>query len=722
MTLTRTARISSPLDEELLFFSMTARESLGRPFAYQLEVLAPDERIDLSELLGKTLTVELELNDGGVREFNGFVTSFELCGEVGRYVCYRAELRPWLWLLSQTQNCRIFQNQTVPDVMKSIFREHGFTDFVESLSSEYRTWEYLVQYRESDLNFVSRLMEQEGIYYFFRHESGKHQMILADSYSAHEALSGYAEIPYFPPQSGEQRDRDHIDSWRAVRRIRPGVCSAADFDFERPKAKLASTLRSPQEHAKADYELYDYPGEFRDMGEADTQVRVRLEQEQVDYETTTGAGNARNLLVGALFTLAEYPRDDQNKEYLVVDARYELRVSNYESIEAGNEAPDYRCSFVAIDSKRPFRAGRNTPKPLVEGPQTATVVGQQGQEIWTDEYGRVKVQFHWDRLGSSDENSSCWVRVAQIWAGSGFGGIHIPRIGQEVIVDFLEGDPDRPIIVGRVYNADNMPPYGLPQNQTQSGIKSRSSKDGTPDNFNEIRFEDKKGQEELFIQAEKNQTTKVKVNQSISVGGSRSISVGGDESTSVTGTRSATIEKKETQTFNDARVMTVATTDDVTVTGKHTGKYDGTREVTVQDVDTLTVNGNKVAIVHGSYDIVADTLLKITQGGNTLAIENKIDAVSEGPITFSNGQASIALKDGKVVIDAANELTLTCGAASITLKNDGTIEVSGAQKVALSGGSGTVELSAPGATMGGPKVTVQGAAMTEITGAMVKIN
>ena len=720
---TRTARVITPdANAGLLFLSMIGTESLGRPFEYTLELLAPDESVDLSELLGQTLTVELELVDGSVREFSGYVTSFSLAGELGHRVRYLATLRPWLALLGHRRNCRIFQNQTVPDVLKAMFREHGFSDFVESLSAEYRTWEYLVQYRESDFQFVSRIMEQEGIYYFFRHSEGKHHLVLADSYSAHEGVPGYDTIPYFPPQTTERRERDHVDSWRAARQIRSGAYTAADYDFERPKAKLASALSLPAEHARADYEVFDYPGEFRDTTEADAQVRIRLEEEQVDQDLAKGAGNARGLQTGALFSLADFPREDQNKEYLVVSATYHLRVDDYESIGTGTEGPDYRCEFTAIDSRRPYRAPRTTKKPIVEGPQSAVVVGQKDQEIWTDEYGRVKVQFFWDREGQLDENSSCWVRVSQLWAGSGFGGIHIPRIGQEVIVDFLEGDPDRPVITGRLYNADNMPPYTLPQNQTQSGIKSRSTKDGTPDNFNEIRFEDKKGEEELFIHAEKTQTTKVKGSQSISVDGSRSISVGGDESTSVTGTRSTTVQKKETQTFNDARVMNVTSTEEVTIGGQHTGTYNSGRETTVETLEKATVNGKKETKVTAEYNITADSQFKVNQGADELLIKDKVTVTSAGEIRLSNGGCQVELKDGKISLTADAEISLSCGGASITLKKDGSIEVMGSQKVALTGGQGSVELAQAGATVSGPKTSIAAAGVNEITGSVVKIN
>ncbi|HEY2901175.1 MAG TPA: type VI secretion system tip protein VgrG, partial [Polyangia bacterium] len=310
-----------------------------------------------------------------------------------------------------------------------------------------------------------------------------------------------------------------------------------------------------------------------------------------------------------------------------------------------------------------------------------------------------------------------------MWAGANWGSLYIPRIGQEVIVQFLGGSPDRPIITGSVYNANNLPPYTLPDNKTQSGIKSRSSKGAAPSNFNEIRFEDKKGAEELFFQAEKNQTTKVKHDQSISVGADRSVSVGGNESISVTGTRSSTITKKEKQTFVAEREMNVGKTDTVTVTDKHTGTYHGGREQTVEKGDVLTVQASdKTTTVHGQYNVTADAQFQVMQGPNKLLIKDAVDVDSQGPITVHNPKCSVELKDGKITVTAAEEMVLQCGSASISLKKDGTIEINGAQKVLATGGGSGVELVQAGATVSGTKTTMSGTALAEITGAIVKIN
>jgi len=718
----REVKIKSPLGEDVLLFEkMHGQEDLSGGFDYQLSVLSENHAIDLSKLLGKTITLKMELPKKGHRFFNGHVVSVSMEGTTHRHSRYNLALRPWTYLLSLSSTSRIFQNKTVPEIVKKVFRDAKFTDFDgDSLHGTYRTLEYSVQYRESDLNYVNRLMEQEGIYTYFRHENGKHTLVLADSVSAHAATPGYETVPYFAVDEAEEQHEDAIGYWSVGRQIRPAAFSSSDYDFTKPTAKLLTRLKRPIVEGHA-YEVYDYPGEYLTSAEGEQHVKVRLDELQANFEVTHAAGTVHGLFAGALFTLDGHPRADQNVEYLVTSATYDIAGNAHDTGE--HEDKRFRGSYTCLNSQTQFRRHSRTPRPKVDGPQTATVVGKAGEEIYTDQYGRVKVKFHWDLHADKNEKSSCWVRVSQVWAGAQWGAMHIPRIGQEVIVDFLEGDPDRPIITGRVYNGLQMPPYALPDNMTQSGIKSRSTPGGAPSNFNEIRFEDKKGKEELFIQAEKDQNTRVKHNQSISVEGDRSVSVGGNETISVTGTRSSTITRKETQTFKDAREMTVTLTDTETITGKHTGRYHGGREETVESGDTLTVVGsNKVVTVHGQYNTTADAQFQVMQGPNKLLIKDAVDVDSAGPIHLHNPTSSIELKAGVLTITSATEIVLECGASKISLKSDGTIELAGAQKVKASGAASGLQLDAAGAAMSGTKATVSGTAMTEITGAVVKIN
>ena len=494
-------------DDVLLLQRMAGEESLGRLSEFHLDLLSTDADIGLESVLGTNATVRYQQPKGGVRYFNGFVSEFRYVGERGNYAAYEMTLRPWLWFLTRTSDCRIFQNKKVPDIITDLFREHGFTDYEDALTGDYREWEYCVQYRETDFDFVSRLMEQEGIYYYVKHHNGNHQIVLADSYSAHDIYPDYSEIPCMP--SDRPVHTEHISQLDVKTQVLPGVVALNDFNFKKPKADLRANGPKSRSHPRADYEIYDYPGEFEERGDGEGYARKRIEELHSLYEIASGRGNAAGLAVGYLFNLTDHPRQRQNREHLITDASYEMRSEEYET-GAGGVGPGeqyFLVEFSTIHSQEQFRPRRITPQPTIKGPQTAIVVGKAGEEIWTDEYGRVKVQFHWDRYGAKDENSSCWIRVSQDWAGKRWGSLNIPRIGQEVIVDFLEGDPDRPIVTGRVYNADAMPPYELPGEKTKSTLKSNSSKGGG--GFNEIRFEDKKGEEQIFVHGEKNQDIRI---------------------------------------------------------------------------------------------------------------------------------------------------------------------------------------------------------------------
>ena len=524
----RLAKITSPLGPDVLLLNqMGGGEELGRLFTYDLQLTSLDANIDLNQLLGKPMSVGLQLADGGERHFHGIVAQCSQSIDQGQFASYQVTLRPWLWLLSRTSDCRIFQNLSIPQIIKQVFRDLGFSDFEDALSRPYREWEYCVQYRETSFDFVSRLMEQEGIYYFFRHEQDRHVLVLADAYGAHTTVPGYASIPYYPKDE-QQRERDHMHNWHLAQQVQPGSLELNDYDFQRPSASIDVRSAMPRPHTAGDYPLYDYPGTYVQSADGEHYARTRIEALQTLHEQIEFSGNARGLGSGHLFSLTGFSRQDQNREYLIVGIRYNIHQESLES-GGGSGSAQYESSLTCIDAQQSFRPLANTYRPIVKGPQTALVVGPKGEEIWTDQYGRVKVHFYWDRHDQSNENSSCWIRVSQSWAGKNWGSMQIPRIGQEVIVSFLEGDPDRPIVTGRVYNAEQTVPYDLPENATQSGMKSRSSKGGTPANFNEIRMEDKKGLEQLYIHAERNQDIVVEVDESHSVGHDRNKSIGHDE-------------------------------------------------------------------------------------------------------------------------------------------------------------------------------------------------
>ncbi|MBI5017318.1 MAG: type VI secretion system tip protein VgrG [Deltaproteobacteria bacterium] len=679
MAKSRFADVKSPLGPNaLLLRRMVARESLGRLFEFELDLLSRDESLSFDDVLGQEMAVSVELPGGARRPFHGVVSQFAQTGRVGSYAAYRAVLRPWLWFLTRAADCRIFQEKTVPDIIKEVFRTHGFTDFDQTLNGSYRTWDYCVQYRETDFDFVSRLMEHEGIYYFFKHEAAKHTLVLADSYSSHSTIPGYETVPYYPPSENAVRETDHVFEWNVARELQPGAVALTDFDFEKPRAGLATKSSVQRKHAQAAFEVYDYPGDYLTTAHGDAYARARVEELQAQFELATGRGTARGVTAGGLFRLTDYPRQDQNREYLIVSASHQVTSEEYETGGGSGAGPSYACTFSAIQSRQAYRSPRVTPKPVVQGPQTAIVVGKAGEEIWTDKYGRVKVQFHWDREGKNDEKSSCWVRVAQVWAGKNWGAMHIPRIGQEVIVDFLEGDPDRPIVTGRVYNADEMPPYELPANQTQSGIKSRSTKQGGTENFNEIRFEDKKGEELLTIHAEKNQDISVENDETHSVGHDRKKTVGNDETTDVKANRTESVGKNESITIGENRTESVGKDETITI--------DGNRTESVAKDETITISGNRTEDVTKDETITingkrTETVAKdesITISGNRTKGVSKDDTLNVGGKRTSSVDKDDLLTVGKnLAVQAGDEIVLQVGDASITMKKDGTIQIKG---------------------------------------------
>lgn len=469
----RPISITIPLGDNVLGLrSIVVKEQLSRPFTIEAQFSSLDPDIAFDAIVGHPVVVSLTLSTGPERRWHAVVSRFSFIGRHEQYFHYEATLVPWLWALTRTSDCKIFQEQTVPDIVQNVLREGGWSDFELRLSGQYPKWEYCVEYRETDFNFVSRLLEQEGIAYHFKHSEDKCTLVFVDEKAAYDPLPDFAEL-YYRPEGGEERLQDTITSWRVEREVQPTKYSLNDYNFTVPRQALLGTAQVSRAHALNDGKIFDYPGEYEIVGEGERLAQIRLEELQVGLETVEAATSCVAVTAGALFSLKEHPRADQNREYLITSTRLSIDAGEFSSDPA--EAPTAECSFSAIPSEQTFRPSRVTPKPIVQGLQTAVVTGPAGQEIYVDKHGRVKVQFHWDRYGKRDENSSCWIRVSQSWTGKGWGHIANPHIGQEVIVAFLEGDPDRPMIVGRVYNGDNPPPYPLPGAAAMIGMKSQST-------------------------------------------------------------------------------------------------------------------------------------------------------------------------------------------------------------------------------------------------------
>lgn len=723
----RAIHLKTPLaDDVLLPRQVTGTERFSEPYRYELQLLSEQGNINPDEILGKTVCVSYDLpSGGGTRYFHGFVTEFGQVGYRNRLHEYQATVRPWFWLLTRTSDCRIFQQRTVPEIFQEVCKAWGFTDYKLKLGGSYPKRDYCVQYRETDFNFLSRLLEEEGIYYFFEHGASNHIMVLADDSSAHDTQAGYESVPFYPPGTPEQRrERDHLSVWSFTKSVQPGAYATTDFDFKQPRASLLSTETIGRKHPHSSYEIFDYPAELAVMQSSESKriAKLRIQELQSPHMVLRGQGNAAGLATGKRFKLTQYPREDLNIEYLMTGVGVSFSSDPFDTGVVDTE-DEFTCSIEAVDARTPFRPARETRKPIVHGAQTAMVVGPKGEEIYTDEHARVKVQFHWDRHGKVDENSSCWIRVAQVWAGKGWGALHIPRIGQEVIVSFLEGDPDQPIVTGRVYNGESKSPYDLPANKTQSGIKSRSSKDGGAANFNEIRFEDQKGSEQLFVHAEKNYDIEVENDETHWVGNDRARTVDRDESVLVKRDRTMKIDRDKTET--------VVRDKSITVTGRHHETIARTMEINVGSSLSENVAVNYSEVVGAAMELTVGAALAISVGGvmteavggaKAQTVGGSFNESTGGSKTVSVGSAlsesvdkSMTLKVGqdlketitgqhienvtkeyllqakKIQLKAEDELTIKVGSAEITVKKNGDITMNGAKLTFKASGALTLK-------------------------------
>ncbi len=665
----RPARIATPLgDDVLLFHSMTGVERLGRPFQYELVLLSEKRDIDYKKILGQNVTVAVDKGDDEPRYYNGCIARFTQTNYERRLVEYRATMVPWLWLLSRSSDCRIFQNKTIPEILKQMFKEHGFDDVKERLHGTYKQWEYCVQYRETALQFVTRLMEQEGIYYFFKHENGKHSLVLCDTQGSHLEFQGYEELLFRAPRQPSM-SREVVWSWAQQHEIQPGTYVTREFDFQNTRRTALGNAYNDREHLASQFEQFDYLGEMDAESDGDRYSRLRLEQWQAQHEVYVGEGDARGICTGVRFTLKGHPRADLDKEYLITGSEFSIESAPFETAAEAGGGFVYEAKLTAIPTSETFRLPRETSKPLIQGPQTAMVVGPSGEEIYTDKHGRVKVQFHWDRYGKADENSSCWVRVAQVWAGTQWGSLYTPRVGQEVIVEFLEGDPDRPIITGRVYNDAARPPYELPGKATISTLKSNSSKGGS--GFNEIRFEDKKGEEQLFFHSEKDLDTRVKNDAKEWVGNEQHLIVKKDQFANIEGNSNRVVKGNSLEKTEGDRGETI--------TGARHIKVDGKDHLMVKDDQFIKVDGD--AHLKFAKDLNEESGQKVSLKAGT-----DLHAKAGQNYAMESGM-EIHLKAGtKLILEAGVQVSLKAGPSFVDIGPAG-VSISGPMVKLNSGGS-----------------------------------
>lgn len=716
----RLLSITSPLGPTTLGVnSAVVREEISRPFLIELDLSSKDGELDLDELLGHPVTLRLQTSRNGKRFFHGIVSRCSQGANEGAMARYHAEVVPWLWFLSRTSDCRIFQEKKIPEILEEVFQAHSFHDYELNLTGSYQPKEYCVQYRETDLNFVSRLMEQEGIYYFFRHEENKHTLVIADSISAHNPAEGYEEIPFNELERGALT-KECVFRWFIDKEVQPVAFALTDYDFKKPKTSLLTCSSTSRKYGKAEFEVYDFPGEYLETGDGERLADVRLNELQTQYEKLQGHATAKGLAPGHTFELKNHARADQNREYLVTGISIRAESGEYTSDD--NETEHFACSFTAIDKAQQYRPARLTPKPIVQGPQTAIVVGPAGEEIHTDEHARVKVQFHWDRYGNMDENSSCWMRVSQPWAGKGWGSLSIPRIGQEVIVDFLEGDPDRPIITGRVYNGEQTPPYGAGKGVV-SGLKSKTHKGaGT----NEISMDDTAGKENFVMNAQydhnitvgNNQSNTVGVDQTEQVGSNRSVDIGANDALTVGANRTTDIAANHTVSVGGNQSISVGGNQDVSISGNDKLDIGGASDIAV---------GGKRSESYGGPQTISNPKMTTTVASKyTLVAGAKINAASPA-IDVLAGSKLKAISGGKVDVKAGSKLTQQSGAA-MDIKSGAALKAQSSAAMNLKSGAamkaqagGAMSLKAGGA------ISAKGSAIklnaaTKIKGTTLTVN
>jgi type VI secretion system secreted protein VgrG len=498
----RFGELTTPLGKDVLVLvRFDGTEALSELFEFRIECLSEKPDLNFDGAIGQQCQVKIKVFDPE-REFNGILVEAQWTGIEHDHHTYRLILRPWLWLLGRTTDCRIFQNMTAPNIIKEVFEDRGFNNYKSELHEESSCpkLEYCVQYRETDLNFVTRLMEQHGIYYFFKHEDGKHTLVLADSKSSHSAVPGLASVPLRAATGQFKSDEQHLTGWISERRFRTGKVELNDYNYEKPNAQMLSDAQGSEHYQHSDMEFYDYPGKYKVKSDGERYAKIQLQSEQALDHRRHGQGLAISLFPGGLTKLKEHSQSSQNIEYLIVQATHTFVSEHFRATGSGSNDEVYDGSYEFLPSDQPFRAPIVTPKPLIHGIQTAKVVTKDdnsGEEIDVEALTEIYVRFYWDRK----KKRSCKVRVAQAWSGKGWGGQFIPRVGQEAVIEFLEGDPDRPLVIGTVYNDEYKPPYDLPDKKTIAGIMSDSTKGGA--GYNEWNFEDKKGSEKIGLHAEK---------------------------------------------------------------------------------------------------------------------------------------------------------------------------------------------------------------------------
>jgi type VI secretion system secreted protein VgrG len=706
-----------PLSDRFLFevdgLSQTLRvvrfagsEGLSELFRFEVIIASEEGGIAFDDVIGKAALLTMRADEGEPRYVHGIVARLRQ-GDFGKKLTtYHLTIVPRPWRLLHRHDCRIFQEQTAPDIIKKVLEGAGLsagTDFRFAVQSTYAVREYCVQYRESDWAFISRLMEEEGIAYFFEHEADKHVLAIVDSAASYVPIAGESTVK-FRPTLGALSKGEHVQRFHYAEEIRSGKITIRDYDFKKPSLKLESTSKN-EGALFADLEIYDHPGDYVVPAVGDALASLRLEERSSLRKQGEGESACERLIPGFTFTLSEHAREALNREYLVT--RIEHQGAEPTMSEAGTETPRYENRFEVIPSDVPFRPALTTPRPTVKGVQSAVVVGPSGEEIYTDEHGRVKVQFFWDRLGKKDEKSSCWIRVSQVWAGEGWGAMHIPRVNQEVLVDFFEGDPDRPIIVGRVYHGTNVPPYALPANKTRSTIKSNSTPGGN--GSNELRFEDKAGSEEIYLHGQKDWTIAIENDKNQTVGHDETLSVGHDRTADVGHDQKETIGNDETFAVVHDRTKSVGHDETESIGNDRTISvaHDHTESIG-NDLSLSVAKAKTEEVGEDSAETVGKT--RSLSAGKDYAI----DVTSNMTTAVGSNQTSDIKLEKKLTV--GEKLTITCGDATITIEKSGAVTISGKDISVKATGDVKVEATGAVSVKSSGDVKVEATGKVEVKG------
>ncbi|MEM9811224.1 MAG: type VI secretion system tip protein TssI/VgrG [Pseudomonadota bacterium] len=779
-------------DEDALLKCARLTDGLSEIPELLVEMAAMSETLDLSTLVGKPMKLELTKSDDAKAEFKGTCVSARYLGIRHGTAHYGLEIRPWLWFLTRRTETRIFQDKKVIDIIKDVLGDYGFSsNLSDKTTKSFHSRVYCVQYRETDFAFLSRLMEQEGIYYYFDYSASTEKLVLCDGSGAHSAVPGFAKIEYMPKDEQVEFREDQISEWYGGLHHTPGEVTIDDYDFEAPKSDLSAVSKKPKgSWSHKDLENYDYVARYPDASTGTHYARVRMESIAIRHKIWHGVGNVRGLSVGQTFTLEKHPRSAENQEYLVTRATHffvnETAFADLSDIGAIQEellygdddgdAESYLCVIEAAPKSEPYRAPQVTPWPRVSGVHTALVVGKSGEEVWTDKYGRIRVQFHWDREGKKNDKSTCWVRVGTPWTGPNWGMIHIPRMGQEVIVDFVEGDPDQPLVTGCVWNADNMPPYPLPANATIQGIKTNKSKGGG--GFHELIFEDKAGKEYIRMQSERDYQQVVKNNASIEIGTGhknrgdldqfinrnktetvkevRTHLVGliedltagvlYDETVGMVKTQTVGVYKEEKIGFGKqdfttpSGILSTAITLGGPLSAMAGGAYAdfGAAATAVSGLNSAKNHPGKKEEIHGTstLEVFGDrkvTIAKSTykgpakEGHFTTKVDDgdvKLD-IKKGKYTTTvdKGNTQLDVKGGNYVVNVnKGNQTNTVKMGNATMKaSKGSITIQAMQKITLKVGSNKIEISMSGIKMKGVMIDAKGTAQVKLDAPMIQM-